>query len=96
MLNNNEVVELKEKLELFIPIVDKVHGSLHPEMHEVRAVYNQLAHKLTNNDNNLASEFIKLKEITANYLVPSDVCESYEAVYKMLERLNIIYDEIKQ
>ncbi|HKM03061.1 MAG TPA: hypothetical protein VJZ04_00450, partial [Lachnospiraceae bacterium] len=29
----------------------------------------------------LNEEFTKLREITHNYKVPSDVCESYEAVY---------------
>ena len=32
----------------------------------------------------LNAEFAQLREITKNYLVPDDVCESYEAVYRML------------
>ncbi len=35
---------------------------------------------------NLDNEFKQLRQITDNYTVPGDVCESYEAVYNMLRR----------
>ena len=34
------------------------------------------------------NEFKQLREITDNYTVPSDVCETYEAVYNMLSELD--------
>ena len=38
---------------------------------------------------------IKLREITDNYTVPGDVCESYEAVYNMLAELDKAYEAYK-
>lgn len=42
-------------------------------------------------DADLKDKFARLRDITGNYSVPEDVCESYEAVYKMLEELDIAY-----
>jgi regulator of cell morphogenesis and NO signaling len=39
----------------------------------------------------LSEEFSRLREITDNYKVPGDVCESYEAVYNMLAELDNAY-----
>lgn len=41
----------------------------------------------------LSEEFAKLREITANYTVPGDVCESYEAVYNMLAEVDEAYQD---
>ena len=38
----------------------------------------------------LQDEFQELRRIT-NYTVPEDVCESYEAVYRMLAELDQAY-----
>ena len=39
----------------------------------------------------LTEEFARLRVITDHYTVPSDVCESYEAVYRMLAELDEAY-----
>ncbi|NLM40178.1 MAG: iron-sulfur cluster repair di-iron protein, ric, partial [Firmicutes bacterium] len=39
----------------------------------------------------LDAEFEKLRQITGNYTVPGDVCETYEAVYNMLAELDKAY-----
>ena len=39
----------------------------------------------------LSEEFVHLREITDNFTVPGDVCESFEAVYKMLAELDEAY-----
>ena len=39
----------------------------------------------------LGDEFAGLREITDNYSVPSDVCESYQAVYNMLAEMDRAY-----
>ncbi|HFI0330555.1 TPA: hypothetical protein ACGOU0_000971 [Streptococcus suis] len=44
----------------------------------------------------LKEEFVKLREITDNYTVPGDVCESYEAVYNMLAELDKAYEAYKK
>jgi regulator of cell morphogenesis and NO signaling len=83
-----------KKLEELIPIVDRVHGGNHPEFHEVRKVFNIILKKINESEAekpNLDDEFNKLSEITHNYEIPGDVCESYEAVYNMLSKVNAAY-----
>lgn len=78
-----------DKLEQYVPVVARVHGPSHPVFYEVRDVYNVMADKLKVDANvNLADEFKQLRNITNNYEVPSDVCETYEAVYNMLKQLD--------
>lgn len=81
-------------LEQYVPIVDRVHGASHPEFHDVRRLFddiNNKAKKAGADNLELDIEFKQLREITANYTVPSDVCESYEAVYNMLAELDKEY-----
>lgn len=95
MTTFNEVTKKNlAKLEQFVPIVDRVHGGSHPEFHDVRKVFEQISTKIKASGNKkpaLADDFKQLREITSNYLVPGDVCESYEAVYLMLSELDKAY-----
>ncbi len=90
-----QVVESNLKtLELYVPIVARVHGGSHPEFHEVHKVFEIVRRKIKEAGTEkpeLSAEFAKLREITDNYTVPGDVCESYEAVYKMLAELDKAY-----
>lgn len=90
--------EAKEKnlgrLVQFVPIVAKVHGPNHPEFHDVKKVFDEMNAKIKKAGSDkpeLDNEFKKLREITANYKVPSDACEAYEAVYNMLEEVDAAY-----
>ncbi|HCT62659.1 MAG TPA: iron-sulfur cluster repair di-iron protein, ric [Erysipelotrichaceae bacterium] len=88
----NVVEELMPTLEQYVPVVDRVHGAHHPEFHEVRAVFNTIHAKTKETINpDLNVEFTQLRKITDNYVVPDDVCESYEAVYDMLKALDTAY-----
>lgn len=99
-MKNNEFLQAKdtylERLTMFVPIVDKVHGKHHPEFHDVRRVFETMKDKIEKEDFILDNEFKELKIITNNYEVPNDVCESYEAVYHMLENLNNVYNNQKE
>lgn len=95
---SNKFNEVREKLiptlDRFVPIVAKVHGKHHPEFHEVRKIYDAINEKTKAagiEKVDLNDEFSKLREITDNYTVPGDVCESYEAVYNMLSELDEAY-----
>ena len=90
--------KIKEKnlkrLEQFVPIVARVHGGTHPEFHDVRKVFDEINAKIKEAGSEkpeLDNEFKRLREITDNYIVPEDVCESYEAVYNMLAELDEAY-----
>jgi regulator of cell morphogenesis and NO signaling len=81
-------------LEQYVPIVDRVHGSSHPEFHDVRKVFEEInlkVKKAGDDKPELDKEFKLLRDITDNYAVPGDVCESYEAVYNMLSEIDKAY-----
>lgn len=93
-MTNKFYKENKEEfktLKQYIPVVSKVHGKNHPEFFQVENNFNSLYEKLTNEqfqDAPLDEEFKNLREITNNYTVPEDVCESYEEVYNLSEKLD--------
>ena len=95
MATFNEVKErYLEQLEMFVPIVQRVHGPHHPEFHEVKDLFDALNAKIKaagGERPDLDEEFAQLRAVTDNYRVPDDVCETYEAVYKMLEELDKAY-----
>jgi iron-sulfur cluster repair protein YtfE (RIC family) len=83
------------RLEQFVPIVERVHGGSHPEFHDVRQVFDQIKAKTKGAGSGkpeLDTEFKQLRQITDNYTVPGDVCESYAAVYNMLAELDKAYE----
>ena len=92
---NQSVKKHMKTLALYVPVVARVHGEHHPEFHRVREVYEQLARKVKASGAqrpDLREEFLLLREITAHYTVPDDVCESYEAVYHLLKELDKAYE----
>ncbi len=81
-------------LRQYVPIVARVHGGGHPEFLKVKEVFDIIAEKIQKakgQEVELFDEFERLREITNGYKVPGDVCESYEAVYNMLEELDRAY-----
>lgn len=78
----------------YVPIVARVHGGTHPEFHKVHELFEAIIKKITEAGEErpeLNGAFTKMREITKNYTVPNDVCESYEAVYNMLAELDKAY-----
>ena len=94
-VNFNQEKETHLKLlAQYVPVVARVHGGNHPEFHQVRKVFDRLVKKVEDagaGKPDLVDEFVKLREITDNYTVPGDVCESYEAVYNMLAEIDRAY-----
>lgn len=89
-----EVKKTLLTLKKYVPVVDRVHGGNHPEFHEVRALFESVAEKIKEaglGKPELIKEFQRLREVTDNYTVPGDVCESYEAVYNMLAEMDRAY-----
>ncbi|MGI6622097.1 MAG: iron-sulfur cluster repair di-iron protein, ric [Clostridiaceae bacterium] len=81
-------------LTQYVPVVDRVHGDNHPEFHEVRKLFDEIIRKTKEAETEkpeLSGEFVRLREITDDYTVPNDVCESYEAVYDMLAEVDKAY-----
>lgn len=83
-----------QTLKRYVPVVARVHGKSHPEFHEVHKLFATIADKIKDAASarpEIGKEFARLREITHNYTVPGDVCESYDAVYKMLAELDRAY-----
>ena len=98
MENNCMFSEAKAKylktLKQYVPIVARVHGKHHPEFFEVQKLFDAISQRIKVSRTEppaLNEEFAKLREITKSYAIPDDVCESYEAVYKMLAELDKAY-----
>lgn len=91
----NEVKSEQFKtLGQYVPIVAKVHGKNHPEFYEVQKLFNEIIKKTNEAGTQkpeLNEEFSKLREVTNSYTVPDGVCESFEAVYKMLSQADEAY-----
>jgi regulator of cell morphogenesis and NO signaling len=81
-------------LQQYVPIVARVHGNNHPEFHHVRSVFDELVRIVQEAGTKrpeLHDQFARLREITGAYRVPGDVCETFEAVYRMLAELDAAY-----
>lgn len=91
----NEIIKNNMKtLGQYVPIVARVHGDSHPEFHQVHKLFDTINSKVKEAGREkpeLGDEFAKLREVTDNYTVPDDVCESYEAVYRMLAEVDKAY-----
>ena len=98
MSNQPTFTEVKEALfptlEQYGLTVARIHGKILPECHDVHQLFNALREKTLTADTktpDLNEEFIKLRAVSNNYTVPDDVCESYEAVYQMLAKVDQAY-----
>lgn len=83
-----------ETLKQYVPVVARVHGGNHPEFHGIRSVFDVIVEKTREagaQEPRLHQQFAKLREISNDYEVPDDVCESYEAVYRMLREIDEAY-----
>jgi regulator of cell morphogenesis and NO signaling len=91
---NEATKQYFKKLTLFVPVVERVHGGNHPKFHDVRKLFDEINAKVKKSGSekpDLYDELRQLREITNNYAVPGDVCESYEAVYNMLSEIDKAY-----
>ena len=96
MIPFNELFEKhRENLELYVPVVARVHGDTHPEFHEVKKHFDVIREKLYELDlSELKAEFEQLSKITDYFTVPDDVCETYESDYRILSELKMALFEL--
>ena len=85
-----------DRMELYVPVVERVHWSAHPEFHGVRKLFEDIAGRSRKGEEDFSREFELLRGITNNYNVPCDVCETFEAVYEMLAELDQAYQDQDQ
>jgi hypothetical protein len=61
--------ENMKKLEMYVPVVARVHGGSHPEFHSVRKIFDEINEKIMKTGPEkpkLDNEFKQLREITDN------------------------------
>ena len=78
--NMNETI-VKE-LDKILPVVVRVHGEHHPELHQVAKLYADL--KETKSREILE----KLRQVTDHYTAPEDACPTYQKTYQDLSLLD--------
>ncbi|NLJ72154.1 MAG: iron-sulfur cluster repair di-iron protein, ric [Syntrophomonadaceae bacterium] len=78
----------------YTPVLVRVHGEAHPELASVLEVFkkiNKAANEKNLDELELRANFQKLREITQDYSLPSDACETYIETYNMLARADKTY-----
>lgn len=89
------VAENFPTLEKMTPIVAQVHGEGHPELAEVRDIFQNMNNKVqTSEEADLNMDFEQLRTVTDNYEVPSDGCEAYTTTYELLEEADKAYHSL--
>lgn len=76
---NSEIIK---ELDKILPVVERVHGDHHPELHQVAELYRELK------EGKKADTFVKLRSVTDNYTAPEDACPTYIKTYKDLQALD--------
>ncbi|MDX8417116.1 iron-sulfur cluster repair di-iron protein, ric [Absicoccus intestinalis] len=71
-------------LDVYTKAIAKVHGQHHPEVFQVRQVYEQIQKKIREGNLDVKDEFKKLRDLTGNYAIPNDVCDAFRATYTLL------------
>lgn len=67
--------EIIRELDKILPVVERVHGEHHPELHTVAALYTALK------ENADAQKLAQLREVTSNFTAPDDACPTYIKTY---------------
>lgn len=73
--------EIVKELDKILPVVVRVHGEHHPELHQVADLYAQLK------DAPSAAVAAQLREVTGGFTAPADACPTFRKTYADLEEL---------
>lgn len=76
---NEETIQTLNKI---MPVVARVHGEHHPELHQMLELYNEVKTAPS------AELFEELRDVTGNYAVPEDACPTCAKAYQLLETLD--------
>ncbi|SFC65697.1 regulator of cell morphogenesis and NO signaling [Alkalibacterium subtropicum] len=74
-------------LEIYTLPLTRAHGKNHPEVFRVPELFQTMNEKVKDSGSDkpdLNDEFTELREVTSQYALPDDACETYEAVCEML------------
>ena len=81
--NISEEIALLDKV---LPVVVRVHGGNHPELHDVLKVYDRF--RAAYEKGHGEEEIAEIRRLTGNYTLPEDACEAYTKVYQALQEID--------
>jgi len=79
---------------MYTTAITRAHGKNHSEVFDVREIYTEIQSKTKEAGSEkpmLDAEFTELREVTDNYEIPGDVCQTFAAVYNMLSKADQAY-----
>ncbi|MFI3124079.1 iron-sulfur cluster repair di-iron protein, ric [Streptococcus suis] len=87
------IVEHAETLDLYTTTITRAHGANHPEVFQVRDLYQIIKEKAISDQSqlDLDQEFASLDQITQHYFIPDDVCQTFAGTYQMLAEARHLY-----
>ena len=74
----------------FAPIIERVHGSHHPELTRVRELTERIPHA---DATETAEIFGELRAVTNDFAIPADACEAFTATYESLSAADTAFRE---
>ena len=90
--NFNQFTEEEfEKIDLYTKAIVRAHGDHHPEFANIRHSFESILEKQADEDADLTAEFKDLREVTNNYNVPADTCETTVATFDLLKEADELY-----
>lgn len=83
----------REPLQVYTKAITRAHGKNHPEVFEVHRLYTELDQMMANNGSqaDIEVQMAKMKELTHNYHIPSDVCPTFKATYETLAQADQLF-----
>ncbi|UJF16009.1 iron-sulfur cluster repair di-iron protein, ric [Jeotgalibaca sp. MA1X17-3] len=81
----------RDTLEMYTKAIAKVHGPHHPEIIEIRRIFETLEEKIATDSTDFATEFKNLRTLTNDYQAPQDTCETTVATYELLKEADRLY-----
>ncbi|TDW26064.1 hypothetical protein EDD63_10285 [Breznakia blatticola] len=80
------IQEHQERLDLYTKAIVNAHGQHHPEVYEVRELYKEIEMRSLHHQD-IQQTVARLKAVTSDFAVPSDVCQTFLQTYEMLGEL---------
>lgn len=86
-----DILEKFPEMDKFTRTIEKVHGSHHPELVEVRRFFLEIQEETKKSAINKAEvdkKIQRLRAVTSNYTPPADGCQAYQKTYQMLKEMD--------
>lgn len=91
-MENKNISFAVDELDVLMAKVARVHGASHPELIEIKGLYEKIREAIKNGDDETVKSGIKkAAELSDGFLLPEDACTAYTRVYKAFKILGEEY-----